>query len=248
MSHDDATIEDAVETFLSRGLITEVLGELKSGKEATVLACRAGPDAGCERAALKVYRPRTARSFRNDAVYQEGRFFREDRATRAFRNKSRFGREVQQGAWIAREWEVARRLHAAGVAVPRPIDAAGGSILMDLFEDEDGVAAPPLQRARLAPDEARSVLAALLAEVERMLAAHVVHGDLSPYNVLWARGALRIIDFPQAVDPRQSDVASLLLARDVDHIFAFCARSGVAGDPARIAAELWARYEAGVIG
>jgi len=248
MSHDDSFIESAVDCFISRGLIEEVLHPLQSGKEATVLACRAHPSVGAERLALKVYRPRSDRSFKNDAVYQEGRWFRENHVTRAVRNKSRFGREVQQAAWIGREWQTACHLFQSGVTVPRPIDTAESAILMELFEAEDGSAALPLQRAHLSADEARRVLGRLLEEIERMLSVHIVHGDLSPYNVLWARGELRIIDFPQAVDPRQNGNALALLLRDVENIWRFCARGAPDADPGRIAREMWARYVMGVIG
>jgi RIO kinase 1 len=157
---------------------------------------------------------------------------------------------VQQAAWISREWDVARRLFEAGVAVPRPIDAEGGAILMEMFEDEDGRPAPPLQRASLSAAEAERVLERLLSEIERMLAANVVHGDLSPYNVLFARGELRVIDFPQAVDPRENGHALHLLARDVENVCRFCARAGgeaARADPGRLSRALWERFSMGAL-
>ena len=91
--------ETALAPFVARGLVTEVLYPIKSGKEATVYCCRAGPaeEAGGARfLAAKVYRERRGRSFKNDAVYQEGRWHwaRNTRVRRAFRNRSAFSRWV----------------------------------------------------------------------------------------------------------------------------------------------------------
>ncbi len=75
-----------------------------------------------------------------------------------------------------------------------------------------------------------------------MLAHHVVHGDLSPYNVLYWQGRPVIIDFPQAVDARENPNAQMLLARDVANVCRYFARQGVDCDPVAIADELWGRY------
>ncbi len=246
MSFDD---EHAVivETFVHRALILEVVEPLKSGKEATVYRCRAHPSSGAEQLALKIYRSREDRSFKNDALYQEGDWRWRvaggaTRAARAFRAKTRFGREVQAAAWVGREWEHLEALHAGGVAVPRPVAETRGAVLMELFAADDGTAAPPLHAVALEPEEARRLRQRLFAEVARMLALDLVHGDLSPYNVLYARGEYRIIDFPQAVDPRFNPSAFRLLARDLENLHRYCARFGAEGDPAGEAAEMWTRW------
>jgi len=116
-----------IETLMDQGFVSEILGLVKTGKEATVYCCRGGPAAGADLVAAKVYRGRQFR-FKNDAVYQEARS-REmgirGRALRAMQNKSSFGREVQAGSWRHREFETLQLLHNAGADVPRPIAAAG---------------------------------------------------------------------------------------------------------------------------
>jgi hypothetical protein len=51
-----------------------------------------------------------------------------------------------------------------------------------------------------------------------MSSAGVVHGDLSTYNILWWRGRLVVIDFPQAVDATTNVHAPELLQRDVNNV------------------------------
>src|SRR5215471_20761473 len=96
-----------LDPFLDSGRITEVVDFLKGGKEATVFRCRAGDHF----VAAKVYRPRKYRSFRDDGDYQNGRVILGSRARRAVANRSRFGKEVHQGLWVAAEYETQRMLH-----------------------------------------------------------------------------------------------------------------------------------------
>ncbi|HET8851768.1 MAG TPA: hypothetical protein VFN02_04520, partial [Ktedonobacteraceae bacterium] len=49
-------------------LITDIVHEVSSGKEATVFCCLAHPNTGQEFLAAKIYRPRMFRALRNDAV------------------------------------------------------------------------------------------------------------------------------------------------------------------------------------
>ena len=80
--------------------------------------------------------------------------------------------------------------------------------------DEDG-AAQTLNATDLETDECDRVFNAVMRNVELMLACDVIHADLSAFNVLYRDGEVRIIDFPQAVDPRFNSSALSLLDRDV---------------------------------
>ena len=66
-----------------------------------------------------------------------------------------------------------------------------------------------------------------------MLRNNVVHGDLSPFNILYHGGRVWMIDFPQAVDPRSNRNAYGLLTRDLEHVCQFFAKFGVQSDPYR---------------
>ena len=167
------------------------------------------------------------------------------RAARALRAGSRFGRQVQEYTWGGHEWEVLQRAFAAGLAVPEPIYTTEGAILMELFATARGEVAPPLARADLSPREAQGVFAALCGDIEQLLWLDLIHGDLSPYNILWNGEGCRIIDFPQAIDPRFHGNAFGLLQRDVQNVASFCARFADVPGPTAVAAELWERYQHG---
>ena len=97
---------DQIKTYFDDGWIDEVLFPVKSGKEATVYCCKACPGRGEVYFALKVYRPREHRSFRNATTYQEGRVLGDARTTRAVKNKSKFGRSVEFSGWLHHEFAV----------------------------------------------------------------------------------------------------------------------------------------------
>ena len=236
------TNESTIEHFLGEGLITKVLRPIKSGKEASVHLCRANPStSGEELVALKLYHPLDRRDFRDESIYRDGEWIKERRIRVALEKKTRFGREVQGAIWVHREWETLRVLSEAGAAVPRPIASTEDAILMSYVGDE-AIAAPQLHRYRPDPDEARDLFDQLMRQVERFLYRNVIHGDLSPFNVLVWRGRVTVIDLPQAVDPRKNRHAEPLLERDVRRICEYFERFSVRSSPARLASDLWTAW------
>lgn len=243
----DHDLVSALDPFIEQGLVREVFFEIKSGKEATVFCCRG--NAAHALVAAKIYRPLEERRFRNDAMYHTGRVHlaREGRVKRAADAKSDFGKRVQYATWIDHEWQMMSRLWDAGMPIPQPLARAERAILMQYFGD-DQAAAPKLHDAALDPTAARSTVERLLHAIETMLHMHVVHGDLSPYNILWWNNEPIIIDFPQAVDPRLNPAAFMLLARDIENTCRWAARHGVHHDHHRITHHLWQGFVEGEIG
>jgi RIO kinase 1 len=119
-----------------------------------------------------------------------------------------------------------------------------GAILLEFIGDESGPA--PLRKdVRLERDGARDVFNRLLWNVERFLACNRVHGDLSPFNILYWEGRAVIIDVPQAVDPTINRNADSLLLRDVANLCTHFRRYGIHADPNRIVGDLWMRWRFG---
>jgi len=236
-------------SFYGNSQIADVLQLVKGGKEANVYCCRANPKTGLELIAAKLYRPRVLRHLKNNALYKEGRMLRDvdgklihgARESRAMQKKTRFGKELDLSNWIGHEFGIQTRLFEAGADVPRPVAHAGNTILMAYVGDE-ALPAPTLQEVTLAHGEAPPLFERLLQNVELMLANHIVHGDLSAYNVLYWQGAIAIIDFPQAVDPRKNPNTFSLLERDVQRLCDYFNGYGVEADGTALAVGLWERY------
>jgi RIO kinase 1 len=233
----------------------EVLGVLKTGKESEVrLVARAG-GGRTSYIAEKRFKAKAFRSFRNDAVYRATWFTGPGagRARRAVQAKTRRGRQMLEQAWYGHEWNELRRLHAAGVTVPPPVEeivptklpsrtfhwsslnaaakggrdeAMEGGYRM-AFVGDVPVAAPRLSSVRLEPVAGRRVWSAVLEEVALMLRAERVHGDLSAYNVLYWRDRPVLIDFSQTVDLVTHPGARDLLRRDLERLATYFQRQGV---------------------
>jgi RIO kinase 1 len=237
------TLDDALEPFIEDGLIEAVLYPIKSGKEATVYCCRAGPALHADLVAAKVYKARAYRSFRDDSIYREGRVILDARARRAAAKRTDFGQKVQSSLWTNQEWGVLKTLHAAGADVPRPMAQSEGGILLEFVGDADGPA-PVLKDVRLHTDEAEAVFERLLDNVRLWLAYNIIHGDLSAYNVLYrGDGDALVIDFPQAIDPRFNTNAFRLLSRDIENLARFFERFGVHRDAFNLAERYWSVWE-----
>ncbi len=217
-----------------------------------MFVCRAHPETGFSLLAAKVYRPRHERGFRSEAPYLEGRSSlrsgraRERSATRAIERRSRAGKALLSESWVRREYEVLRRLQRAGVRVPHPVACTEQAVLMQYLGDEQE-AAPRLLAEALAFPAASRFRAELLDAVERLLRSGLIHGDLSPYNVLVFEGRPWIIDLPQAVDAAVHPDGRALLRRDVTNLTRHFARYGIADDGLECADALWSAYERGAL-
>jgi RIO kinase 1 len=191
--------------------------------------------------AAKIYRPRDHRGFKNDAIYQEGRVITNGQVRRAVQKKSKFGREMQFGMWIDHEYEVLQALHKAGADTPKPYAHTQSALLMQYFGDHTKNASS-LEGSELTPPQVRSAFDRLMWNIELLLGHNFIHGDLSSFNVMFWQQQVRIIDFPQAVDPRFNTNAHFLLTRDVERICQYFDRYGLNYDGRRIAERLWYKF------
>jgi RIO kinase 1 len=207
-------LANSLESLLAEGVISEIYGRLKSGKEAEVFAvCYAD-----EVVAAKVYKDRAQRSFKSNSAYKEGRAVRNTRSQRAMDRGSKFGQETAEDAWKAEEATALYKLHAAGVRVPKPVMFLEGVLFMELVRGADGQAAPRLIDTQIDPEQARAGYLDMLAQLVRILSCDLIHGDLSPYNVLWAESGPTIIDFPQIVSAAQNSQSEAFFIRDARNI------------------------------
>lgn len=175
---------------------------VSTGKEANVFHGTA-PDGSS--LAVKIYRVNTT-TFRSHLEYLWG--------DRRFEPGGKSAREVIS-LWASKEVRNLKRLREADLFVPEPVAAENNVVVME-FVGEGRQVAPLLKDVEL--DNAREVFDALAGFAETAWNdAELVHGDLSPFNVLVEPPRLVVIDAAQAVvtgHPRARE----LLKRDLENL------------------------------
>src|SRR5215467_9635470 len=165
-------------------LITDIIHEVSSGKEATVFCCVAHPNTGQEFLAAKVYRPRMFRALRNDAIYRYSRVQRDEqgqaehgnsRRGSAATRKTEKGRAAQVASWIEYEYLTQRIMYDHGGDVPRPFGHIGNTILMEYIGAAEECA-PRLSDVRLEEEEAQPLFDCILRNIELALTHGRIHG------------------------------------------------------------------------
>ncbi len=150
----EAGFRSTVETILSAGLATEVVGLISAGKEADVYLARYN---GAP-LAIKVYR--------------------------LYRTSHRGGGPIKtdsMGWRAAHEFEMTRQAWKGGARVPAPARRVENMFSMRYLGDGIGPA-PRLKDVEL--DDPDIFLRAVLHGVEALAQAGIVHGDLSAFNIL----------------------------------------------------------------
>ncbi len=230
--------DPGLEDLFERTLITDVLWELKSGKEATVYVC-SSDHAPNGLAAAKLYIDSRVRSFKDDSVYRQGRFIGNARLQKAIDQGSRTGMDARNFLWVSEEFGQLSALYAAGVPTPKPLarSEVGGIILMEFIGDENG-AAPRLADAKLSRAESEDAFNQSVQIYGSILSTGRVHGDYSTFNLLWWQGRVIAIDFPQVVMINNNPAAKEILDRDISGLCRTFAHFGVKRVPASVLVEV----------
>lgn len=236
---------DPLAALRERGLVEEVVTELKSGKEADVVLAR-----GAEGLiAVKIHRDPGAGGFRPEPAYLEGRRVPRGRLRKVLDRGARSGLPPELALWVLHETRMLWTLREAGVPVPEPllgpgahdVLAGGRTVAMRFVGEEDGTPAPRLADAGLDEDALQDAWRQTVEAIVTMLRAGIVHGDLSAWNLLWHRGTVVVIDVPQAVEVHWSPHAATLFARDVRSLVGSLRGMGLELDAERVEADLRTR-------
>ncbi len=106
------------------------------------------------------------------------------------------------------------------VRVPKPIAINRNVVVMEFF-GRGGIPAPLLASVGTISEE---IAEEICKDYIRAVKEGFIHGDFSPYNILYLDGDFRIIDWPQAV-PVNFEGAEELYERDIRTISTFFQRS-----------------------
>jgi len=246
--HERDWIIDSLGGFYEGHWLDDILRIIKGGKEASVYQCQSSLVNGLQSPfiAAKVYRPRKFRNLKNDFLYREGRARLDENGNEiidggmihAMNQRTEYGRRLMHTSWIEHEYKTMQILSKAGADIPTPYTRGNNAILMEYVGGEF-FPAPTLNTVNLSRDQGKRLLKRLLSNVELMLSCGKVHGDLSAYNVLYWEGNIKIIDFPQAVDPNENRNAYLIFKRDIQRLCEYFITQGVEINHTKIANDLW---------
>ncbi|KAK0363304.1 Serine/threonine-protein kinase rio1, partial [Friedmanniomyces endolithicus] len=224
--------------LLNRDIISEMNGVLSTGKEANVYHALSTPPEselsakGASRSlhrAIKVYKT-SILVFKDRDKYVSGEF----RFKHGY-NKS--SNRAMVKVWAEKEFRNLRRIHAAGIPCPQPVYLKAHVLVMSFLGNSKGWPAPRLRDVEFptsdttSEDDAvskwRDVYITLLGYMRKMYhICHLVHADLSEYNLLYNDGKLFVIDVSQSVEhdhPRSLE----FLRMDIKNITDFFRRKGV---------------------
>lgn len=184
------------------------------------------PDAAV---AVKVFKT-SILQFKDRERYVAGEFrFRRSGYQRGSNRKM-----VQQ--WAEKEFRNLMRLQEADIPAPVPLLLKPPVLIMSFF-GRDGWPAPRLKDANLSSSKLRKAyfrVCFLMRKIFRV--AHLVHGDLSEYNMLYWKGEVIIIDVSQSVED-DHPMALDFLRRDCANVNDYFRRSG--GGPVLSVRELF---------
>ena len=191
----------AINNLVKEGVISSFGQSLGVGKEADVYDALS-PDG--KRIAIKFHRL--------------GRIsFRQTRRTRGY--------DREHSSWLfqshiaaEKEFEAMKLAYANGVSVPQPISHNRHIVAMGMIEGAQLVKYKDIGKAE-------KVLREILRNVRKTyLKAHLIHGDLSEYNIiLEPNGHILIIDWPQAVKTDHA-MAAEMLERDLKNVLTYFSR------------------------
>lgn len=215
----DERTERILQKMINRAELDEVHGCVQSGKEAHVyFAIGTDEETMRERQfAVKVFKT-TLNEFSNRHEYVTG-----DRRFDLHFVKKSMRRQLQM--WTEKEYRNLCRA-VKHIRAPQPFRFKEHVLVMDFIGD-NGYPAPTLKEAELTAAQLGHAYADILQAVRTLYQdAHLVHADLSEYNILFHKQKCWIIDFGQATD-RTHPEFSTYLKRDLQNVHRFFEKAGL---------------------
>merc|ERR1712130_489648 len=234
---DKAVAEQAVDPqtrlllykLVNGGVLDAINGVISTGKEAVIMHADGGP--GPERdteVALNVPKECAVKVFKTtlNEFKTRDKYIRED-----YRFKDRFSKQNPRKIihmWAEKELHNLVKMAKGGLRVPDPVVLRKHVLVMS-FIGAEGRPAPKLKEAVERMSE-KQMSDAYNQVVEMMVqlyhVCHLVHADLSEYNILWWEKECWFIDVSQAVEPIHPSGLDFLF-RDCTNVSTFFSKHGV---------------------
>jgi len=198
--------------LLNKGVIDEIHGVVKAGKEARIYW---GTDREGKELAIKIYLTVASEFKKGKLRYILGdpRFTHIKRETRSI-----------VFAWALKEFKNLKLALKAKVKVPKPFVVKKNVLVMQ-FIGKNGIPAPNLKE--LPPKNPERIYNELLAYVRKLYQkSKLIHGDISEYNIMVWRGRPVIFDMAQAV-LLSHPMATTFLKRDLQNLHRYFKKQGV---------------------
>ncbi|XP_040564796.1 serine/threonine-protein kinase RIO3 [Lepeophtheirus salmonis] len=212
--HTDPKTRLILYKMVNNGLLDAVRGIVSTGKEAVILHADGGqhnPDIPSE-VAIKIFKT-TLNEFKNREKY-----IKDD-----YRFRDRFSKQNPRKVvhlWAEKEKHNLSRMIRKGVNVPEVFSLKKHVLVMS-FIGSDGRPAPKLKEAVLSSSDWKGCYSETVSTMKTLYHdCHLVHSDLSEYNILWHEKRPVFIDVSQAVEPTHPHALEFLY-RDIVNITDF---------------------------
>ncbi|XP_077480864.1 serine/threonine-protein kinase RIO3 [Stigmatopora argus] len=211
--------------MVNAGVLESINGCVSTGKESVVFHANGGSldeKALPDEVVLKVFKT-TLNEFKNRDRYIKDDYRFVDRFTKL--NPRKIIR-----LWAEKEMHNLARMKKAGLPCPDVL-LLRKHILVMSFIGRDHVPAPKLKDAVLSDEESRDAFRQVLHLMKTLFGeCHLVHADLSEYNMLWHRQKVWLIDVSQSVEPTHPHGLEFLF-RDCRNVSTFFQKRGVSEAP-----------------
>ncbi|KAF3911663.1 hypothetical protein AA313_de0202624 [Arthrobotrys entomopaga] len=213
---------------INKGILESVNGCLSTGKEANVYHAVGGElEHPGRQIAIKIYKT-SILVFKDRDRYVSGEY--------RFRHGYQKSNNRQMvKLWAEKEMRNLKRIYTAGIPSPEPLHLKLHVLFMEFLGNDEGWPSPRLKDANIPPLEGesdssgayRKLYIELVSIMRKMFhICHLVHADLSEYNILYHNEKLYIIDVSQSVEhdhPRSLE----FLRMDIKNISDYFGKQGV---------------------
>ncbi|XP_032791513.2 serine/threonine-protein kinase RIO3 [Daphnia magna] len=226
--HEKATATMAIDPrsrlilfrLVDNNILERINGVISTGKEAVILHAEGGKSEEVivpGECAIKVFKT-TLNEFKT-----RDKYIAED-----YRFKNRFSKQNPRKIihmWAEKEYHNLARMRQVGLPCPDVV-LLKKHILVMSFIGQGGRPAPKLREAALSAAEVDLAYSQTVSLLHKMFnECHLVHADLSEYNILWHEKQCWLIDVSQAVEPSHPHGLEFLY-RDCTNVSNFFRRLG----------------------